>query len=183
MKAVELRELYADESLVLKLTSSAPPLVSQVSEHTRPGGSVYYEIVLEEEPADRIGQSLSGTMVSLIGGVTEALVSYSPRWPIRRAMEEWERQCRRRHQPSDQRWRDHLEGPLCSDLLRASSVGVSLRWCCTAWQVDYPRGERLLTAGLRFVSERLARWQDEQLGILHDREHCDICQEEQGDAP
>lgn len=178
MSPAEFRELFGDESLVLKLTSSAPPLVSQVSEHNRPGGGVYYEVIWEEEPADRIGQSLSGQMVSLIGGVTETLVSYSPRWPVRRAMQEWERMCRRRHQPSDVRWRDHQDGPLCSDLLRASSVGVSLRWCCDAWNVPYPRGERLLDAGLRFVNERLARWQDEQLGIVHDREACQICREE-----
>ena len=179
MSPHELRDLYGDESLIVRLTSSAPPLVSQVSEHNRPGGGVYFEVIMEEEPADRIGQSLSGQMVSLIGGIGPDLATYSPRWPIRRALQEWERTCRRRHRPlPSSQWRDHTEGPLCSDLLRAASVGVSLRWCSEAWGVPYLRAERLLDAGLRFVNERLVRWQDEQLGLVHDREACDVCREE-----
>jgi hypothetical protein len=177
----ELRDLFGDESLIVKMTSSAPPLVSQVSEHNRPDGGVYYEVILEEEPADRIGQSLSGQMVSLIGGVTVDLATYSPRWPLRRALQEWERSCRRRHRPlPSSQWRDHVNGPLCSDLLRAASIGVSLQWCAETWGIPYPRAERLREAGLRFVAERIARWEGDQLGIVHDREACEVCQEEQG---
>ena len=178
MTPAELRDLYNDESLIPRLTSSAPPLVSQVSEHTASDGRVYFEITYSEEPADRIGQSLSGPMVSLIGGVTEDGAAYGPRWPVRRALEEWERSCRRRHRPTSTAWRDHSQGPLCSDLLRAVSVGVSLRWCATMWGVPYPRAERLLNGGLRFVGERLARWQDDTLGIAHDRDHCEVCRAE-----
>ena len=174
----DLRDLLNDESTIVRLTSSAPPLVSQVSEHTVKG-RIVYEIVLEEEPADRIGQSLSGPMVSLIGGIADGIATYSPRWPVRRALQEWERSCRRRHRPGPSlQWRDHASGPLCSDLLRAASIGVSLRWCCDQWGIEYPRAERLLAAGLRFMAERMERWQDNMLGLVHDRDRCDVCREE-----
>ena len=199
MTPAELRDLFNDESLIPRMTSSAPPLVSQVSEHTAADGRVYFEITYSEEPADRTGQNLSGPMVALIGGVTthhppdncedcrrnpllnEQRTSYGPRWPVRRALEEWERSCRRRHRPTSTQWRDHDKGPLCSDLLRCASVGVSLLWCCNAFGIEYPRAERLLNSGLRFVGERLARWQDDALGIAHDRDRCEVCRAEAQD--
>jgi hypothetical protein len=174
MTPVELRALYADESSLHRLTSSAPPVVAQISEHSV-GERLYYEVMLEEEPADRIGQSLSAEMVALIGAIQVDFVSYGPRHPIRRALAEWERSCRRRHRkgPSLQ-WRDH-DGPLCGEMLYAVVNGASLWWCAQRWEVPYPRAERLIGAGIRFVAERYARWQDDALGIVHDRDHCEVC--------
>ena len=161
------------------MTSSAPPTTQNVTETTIKG-RIVYDVELHEEPADRIGQSLSGELVALIAGIRADFTSYGPRHPVRRALTEWERACRSRHRPGPSlQWRDHAAGPLCSDLLRAASIGVSLRWCAVEWDVPYPRAERLLLAGLRFVAERVARAQDDALGIVHDRERCDVCQEEE----
>jgi hypothetical protein len=178
VNAVELRELYDDESDLHRMTSSAPPVVSNVTEHEA-GGRIYFEVMLEEEPADRIGQSLSGELVALIAGIRADFTSYGPRHPVRRAMTQWERSCRRRHRvgPSLQ-WRDHQDGPLCSDMLSAVIKGrCSILWCAIEWDVPYPRAERLLLAGLRYVSDQVAQAQEAQLGIVHDRDRCDTCRE------
>lgn len=176
MTPAELRSLFADESYLHRLTSSAPPISSNVTETTAPNGRAYYDVLLEEEPADRIGQSLSGEMVALIGGIRADFVSYGPRHPIRRALAEWDRACRRRHRlPS---WRDHAT-PICGDMLRAVvEGGAGVWWCAQYWEIPYPRAEHLIASGLAFLGERYSRSQDDALGIVHDRDRCDVCRAE-----
>jgi hypothetical protein len=173
MNASELRNLYDDESDLHRMTSSAPPVSQNVTEHEA-GGRVYFEVMLEEEPADRIGQSLSGELVALIAGIRADFTSYGPRHPVRRAMTQWERICRRRHRPPT--WRDHGAGPLCSDMLYAVIKGrCSLLWCSIEWDVEYPRAERLLLSGLRYVSHEVERAAEQQLTGVHDADGCDDC--------
>jgi len=169
-----LRGLYRDETSLHRMTSSAPPISQNVTE-TMIRGRVVYDVELQEEPGDRIGQSLSGEMVSLIGAIRADFVSYGPRHPIRRAMAEWDRSCRRRHRA----WADHSQRPLCGDLLRAViEGGASTRWCAERYALSYPRAERMIVSGLNFVGERYSRWQDDQLGIIHDADRCPTCLDE-----
>ena len=177
MNTSELRNLYDDESDLHRMTSSAPPVSQNVTEHES-GGRIYFEVMLEEEPADRIGQSLSGELVALIGAVRTDFASYGPRHPIRRALADWERACRRRHRLPT--WRDHAT-PICGEMLYAVVNGCSVLWCSQRWGIEYPRAERLIAAGLAFVGERYARSQDDQLGIRHDVEACEICRRERAD--
>ena len=178
----ELRDLFDDESDLHRLTSSAPPLVINIVERTV-GDRVWYETWTEEEPADRVGQSLSGELVALIAGIRADAASYGPRHPVRRALSEWERICRRRHRPGPSlQWRDHSAGPICAEMLFAVVHDSSVAYCAERWHVPFPRTERLLLSGLRFVADRLERWQDEQLGLTHDREQCAVCREEAADA-
>lgn len=174
MNASELRSLYDDESSLHRMTSSAPPVVSNVIEHEDKDGHIWFEVFPEEEPADRIGQSLSGELVALIAGIRADFTSYGPRHPVRRAMTQWERICRRRHRPPT--WRDHGAGPLCSDMLYAVIKGrTSLLWCSDQWDVPYPRAERLLLSGLRYVSHEVERAAEQQLTGTHDTDGCDDC--------
>lgn len=156
MNAAELRLLYQDESSLRRMTSSAPPISSNVTESTI-AGRIVYDVELQEEPADRIGQSLSGEMVALIAGIRADFTSYGPRHPIRRALSEWERHCRRRHQG----WYDH-HGALCADMVRAViEGGASVLWCSQRFGVSWPRAERHIIAGLNFIGERVERWEQD----------------------
>lgn len=175
MTPAELRSLYGDESSLHRMTSSAPPVSQNVTEHES-GGRIYYEVELDREPPDRIGQSLSGELVALIAGIRADFTSYGPRHPIRRALAEWDRACRRRHRPPT--WRDHAT-PICGEMLYAVVNGCSVLWCSQRWGIEYPRAERLIGTGLAFVAERYARSQDDQLGIVHDRDRCTVCREEE----
>jgi hypothetical protein len=173
MKAADLRDLFRDETSLHRMTSSAPPISQNVSESTV-AGRVVYDLILEEEPADRIGQSLSGEMVSLIAGIRADFVSYGPRHPVRRALSEWERSCRRRHRS----WYDHAS-PICGEMLRAVvEGGASVWWCSQRYAISYPRAERLILDGINFVGERYTRWEDDQLGIIHDADRCPTCIDE-----
>lgn len=178
MKAAELRTLYRDETVLHRMTSSAPPVVSEISQTTGRNGRAYYDVTDHMDLPDQIGQNMSAELVSLIGEVRLDWASYGPRHPIRRALVEWERSCRRRHRPdASLRWRDHA-GPICGEMLYAVVNGCSVRWCAERWGVPFPRAERLIAAGVRFVAERYARSQDDALGMAHDREACDVCREE-----
>jgi hypothetical protein len=178
-----LRASFRDESHVPRLTTSAPPVVRQVNKLEK-NGRIYFEV--DEggsEPPDQNGRSLSAEMVQLIGSITAELHFYPPRFPVRRALAEWERSCRRRHR--GRQWWDHSGAPVCSDMLRLIvEGGATPRYAINAaglgqtW-THYQRGERLIQAGAAFVAERLERWQDEQLGITHDREHCAVCRAEE----
>ena len=181
MNAADLRALYADESSLHRMTSSAPPISSNVTETTIRGRLVY-EVDYTEEPPDRIGQSMSSEMIALVAGIRADFTSYSPRHPIRRAMSEWERSCRRRHRPTAMQWRDHSNGPLCGNLLFDVVNGCSVRWCAERYGIGFPRAERLIAAGLRFVAERYTQWEESQLGIVHDPDHCETCIAELRDA-
>lgn len=169
----QLRLDFANE-MPERLTSASPPIVRTVQD-----SAGRYEVIEEAEPADANGRNLSAAMVTLIGSITAELSFYPPRYPVRRALAEWERTCRRRHRGGQ--WWDHAERPLCGELLRAHvEHGVSVLWLSDHFQVSYPRAERLISSGAAFVAERLSRWQDEKLGIAHDREHCAVCREEAG---
>lgn len=185
MNTAELRLLYRDETVLLDggmapgLTVSYPPVTHNFIEHNKRDGGVWYEDELEEEPADRNGQNLSAAMVTLIGGIRADFTGYGPRHPIRRALAEWERSCRRRHRSDAMRWRDHLQGPICGEMLRASiEGGCSYLWCAERWGIGYDRAKQLIQAGERFMAERYARSQDDALGIVHDRDRCEQCREE-----
>ena len=184
MNTADLRLLFQDETVLHRLTSSAPPVVREITEHNRPDGGVYFEFALIEEPAAAIGQSMSAEMVSLVGNVTESLSFYGPRHPIRRALNEWDRSCRRRHRSTSLLWRDHAhQSNLCGQMLRdVIEGGASAWWCAQRYEISYPRTERLLKAGADFLSERYARWQDDQLGIIHDRVRCEVCRAETYDG-
>ncbi len=180
VNVAELRLLFLDETFVHRMSTSAPPVVQQVTEHSRPDGGVYFEVKPEEEPAAMIGMNLSAEMVSLIAGVTSWGVSYSPRHPVRRALNEWDRNCRRRHRATSMQWLDHLQGPICGQMLRdVIEGGASAWWCSQRYQVPYPRAARLLRMGQDFLSERMIRWGDEQLGLVHDRVACQVCRVEE----
>lgn len=155
MRSVEARDLYRDEVAgLVRLTSSAPPLVSNVEVRVRDGRTIY-EVIVWEEPADAIGQSMSAALLALVGGIRADFISYGPRHPIRRAMAEWDRQCRRRHRLPT--WNDHAV-PICGDMLRAVvEGGASVRWCAEHWGLSYPRAERLVVLGLNYVGEQYAR--------------------------
>lgn len=160
MNASELRMLWQDESYLRRTTSSAPPLSSDVREVTGSNGRTYYDVETWEEPADRNGQNLSGELVALIGGIRADFTSYGPRHPIRRALAEWERTCRRRHRLPT--WKDHRT-PICGAMLRdVIEGGASVRWCAERYGLSWPRAERLILAGMNFVGARYERWEDEQ---------------------
>lgn len=176
MDAPALRLLFRDEAMLHRMTSSAPPISRNVQEATVNGRAVY-DVILEEEPADRIGQSLSGEMVSLIAGIRADFVSYGPRHPIRRSLSEWDRACRRRHRSL--RWFDHYQGPICGEMLHAViEGGASVRWCAERYAISYSRAESLIGAGLNFVGDRYSQWEDDQLGIVHDADRCPTCIDE-----
>lgn len=163
MTPVTLRDLFQEESFVHRLTSSNPPVVYNTEEHTTTGGRVYYLQVPEEEPADRIGQSMSAEMVSLVGNVTALGGFYSPRYPLRRALADYERICRRRHRPPT--WKDHAT-PICAEMLRARiEGGASIWWCAQYFEVSYPRAERLIAAGEAYIERSLIEAEARLLGV------------------
>jgi hypothetical protein len=177
----DLAASFSDESFVHRLTASAPPVVVNISERNI-GVRVVYDYELQTEPPDRIGLSLSAEMVSLVGAIRADFASYGPRHPVRRALTQWERACRRRHRPDALRWRDHADGPLCGLLLFDVAHGCSILWCARRYEVGYPRAERLIAAGLRYVADELERHEEALLGYIHDRDRCDTCRTQDEDA-
>lgn len=163
--------LSFQEEMPERLTSASPPIVRTVQES---GGR--YEVIEEAEPADANGRNLSAAMVMLIGSITAELNFFPPRYPVRRALAEWERTCRRRHRPPT--WRDHTPGPICSMMLRAMvEGGASLKWAADSVglvDVGYLRAERLVFAGTEFVRLRLTHWEHERMGIGLDPD-CAMC--------
>ena len=142
MNTAALRLLFRDETTLRRLTASAPPVVQNVNERNV-GTRIVYEVMLEEEPPDRIGESISAELVALVGGIRADFTSYGPRHPIRRAMAEWDRQCGRKHQG----WYDHDGRRLCGEMLRAVIEGnASVMWCSERFGVPWPRAERLIVA-------------------------------------
>jgi hypothetical protein len=178
VKAAELRLLWQDETTLHRMTSSAPPISQNVQESSVNGRAVY-DVILEEEPADRIGQSLSGEMVGLIAGIRADFLSYGPRHPVRRALADWDRTCRRRHRATSMQWFDHSQGPICGSMIYDVANGTSILWCAYRYQVAYPRAERLIASGLRFIGDALTRAEEASRGAVHDREGCDVCREEE----
>ncbi len=164
----QLRLDFMEETLtVQRLTSAAPPVVRTVQEVRG-----HYEVIEEAEPADANGRNLSAAMVTLIGSLGE-LSFYAPRYPVRRALAEWERTCRRRHRlPS---WTDHALGPVCATMLRSMvEGGTSLKWAAEQAGISYPRADRLVSAGERFVMARLVHWEHERAEIALDPD-CEMC--------
>ncbi len=173
-----LKSLYRDEASFTRLTSSAPPLLRSV-EQTRSGA---WDVIEERNEADTVGQNLSAALVGLIGGIigshdaqrcpdctknpllAEQTTSYSPRHPLRRALTDYERKCRREHrQPL---WRDHWARPVCSDLLHLVIVeGASTRYAAETVGISHPRAIRLLTAGCEYVLRALREEEARLLGV------------------
>jgi hypothetical protein len=56
--------------------------------------------------------------------------------------------------------------------------GASVRWCAERHSISYTRAERLIIQGLNFVGERYSRWEDDQLGLVHDADRCPTCIDE-----
>jgi hypothetical protein len=124
----------------IRLTVPSPPVTTQVTQD--------YSVRIEEEPAAAIGQSLSSEMVRLLGHPD----GYGTAFPVRRALAEWNRYCRRHHRG----WPDHADRPVCAEL--AALVirdRTSVRYAADVTGVTYLRAERLL---LRAV-EHMVRWQ------------------------
>ena len=160
MNAAQLRAAHADETTLHRMTSSAPPLVSEIHEVTGRNGRVYYDVETWEEPADQVGQSLSGELVALIGNIRADFTSYGPRHPIRRALAEWDRHCGRRHQS----WYDHDGRRLCGEMVRAViEGGASVMWCADRYGVSWPRAERHIIAGLNYIGGRVNQWEQDRL--------------------
>ena len=108
-----LKVAYRDEARIPRLTTSAPPVVRYLT-RSRSGA---YDVTEEKEPADQVGESMSAGLLLLIGGIigrhdadrcpdclanplkAEDSTRYGPRHPVRRALADFERLCRRR-QPS-----------------------------------------------------------------------------------
>ncbi len=158
-----LRLAFADESAIPRMTASAPPVVVNISEHTAKDGHTYFEYEPFEEPPAAIGQSLSAALISLIGNITSDAAFYGPRHPVRRALSEYDRICRRRHRLPT--WTDHPT-PICGEMLRARvEGGASIIWCANRYGISYPRAERLLAAGEEYVNRSLIEAEARLLGI------------------
>lgn len=187
LSPAELRLLFEDETNVHRMTASAPPVVRYL-ERSRSGA---YHVTEEAEAADRIGENLSAPLVQLIGGIIEGHDSeacpeclsnplkaedtthYGPRHPVRRALMDYERVCRRRHRlPA---WTDHAAGPVCAIMLRMMvEHGTSLLWASSEVGVSYARAERHVTAAAAFVTRWVEHWDHEHRRINVDPD-CSIC--------
>jgi hypothetical protein len=182
-----LKVLYRDEARISRLTTTQPPVVRYVT-RSRAGA---YDVEESGEPADRIGENLSAPLVLLIGGIigrhdsercaeclanplkAEDSTRYGPRHPVRRALMDFERLCRRRHRLPT--WTDHAAGPVCALMLRGMlERDESLAWVADLHDVSYPRAERLVAAGLEYVARWVEHWDHESRDIATDRD-CPVC--------
>lgn len=182
-----LRSLYAEEGYIPHTTSSAPPLLRSVYQ-SRSGA---WDVVEEREPADANGLNLSAPLVALIGGITthhdlsrcedctgnpllnEQTTHYSNRHPMRAAMTQLERRCRREHRPPT--WNDHPT-PICADLLHLTLVERMAP--VDAYQrvgVSEHRGSALLGIFLRDLLQALRREENRLLGIADDSHRLKEC--------
>jgi hypothetical protein len=189
MTLVQLRLAFMDESHIERLTASAPPVVRQVNKIER-NGKVDYTVEEHAEPADANGRNLAAGMVALLGQITvehapdncsdcqrnpllnEQRTAYSPRFPVRKALVDFEKQCCRYHRPPQ--WRDHARGPVCSIMLRLIiEGGASIAWAAEQVDMDYPRAERLVGIGAEHVAKWVTHWKHEKL-IAYDA-GCQVC--------
>jgi hypothetical protein len=159
-----LRQAYlAETEHLTRLATSQPPVTITVRHETDHDGSKHYLAFVEQEPASASGYTVSGGLLSLIesastnlddeaGGLVVAF--YGSRWPVRKALTDFERYCRRAHK----NWTDHVSGPLCAQLAWATiRDGVSLRWAAEHFGLAYPRAERVLKRAEEYVARSVDR--------------------------
>jgi hypothetical protein len=172
---------YIREGEIEQLTVSRPPITRSVIKQDQ-GGRLFYDDITEQEPGDSVGRSLSGPMVTLIGGIQREESGYGPHHPMRRALSAWERRCRTDHRCPPGRntaWRDHLRGPICAEM--AWSIvrdGTTLLWASQQAGVTFDRAERLLCRAVEYIRGQIARWEDHRDGVQvvgHDPERCAEC--------
>lgn len=182
-----LRSMYRDEARIPRLTTSAPPVVRYLT-RSRSGA---YDVEQEPAEASRIGENLSAPLMLLIGGIigrhdsercpdclanplrAEDSTRYGPRHPVRRALADFERLCRRQHRPPS--WHDHQDGPVCAWMLRTMlEWDKSLYYVATEYGLSFPRAERLVAAGAEYVDRWVRHWDHESQQLATDAD-CPVC--------
>src|SRR5579859_5569358 len=121
MNLAELRRMYAEESYIDRLATTRPPVTREI-QRTERGGEEHFTLISTEEDPSALGYTVSGELLALVGAFTAYDAPYGRRHPLRAAMTEWERTCRRRHRivPGRNAYLDHADGPLCADVLWAA---------------------------------------------------------------
>lgn len=184
-RIARLQDDYRTEAALGQLTTVAPPVTRHAIEYA-PGK---FDVEMEEEPADANGRNLSGELVTLIGGIIgghdrdrcsqcsesskiyDQETSYGPYQPVRRALTQWERKCRRLHG----RWPDHRGRPVCAEIAwNVIREETSIEWAADQVAVSFPRAERLLKVALDYIERGVARTA-EPVESHHDRDACPIC--------
>jgi hypothetical protein len=159
-----LRQAYLAETEGLtRLATSQPPVTITVRHEAGRDGSKHYLAYVEQEPPSASGYTISGGLLSLIesastnlddeaGGLVVAF--YGNRWPVRKALSDFERYCRRAHK----HWADHTEVAVCAQLAWATiRDGASLRWAAEHFGLAYPRAERVLKRAEEYVARSVDR--------------------------
>ena len=180
-----LQEEYRTEGMIERLTALMPPVTRHVVEPSPD----HFEVELETEPADGNGRNLSASFVGLIGSIIgrhdravcgecqssskayDQETGYGPHHPVRSALTQWDRKCRRMHA----RWPDHRGRAVCSEI--AWSVirdRTSIEWAAEQAGVSFPRGENLLTLAVDYIEAGVRRASVVPPSI-HDRDMCDVC--------
>lgn len=173
----ELRQEYALESYIDRLATTRPPVTHEIERSVDSRGEEHFTVVDLEEDPSALGYTVSGELLDLIGSFAADGPRYGRRHPLRAAMTEWERTCRRRHRivPGRSSYLDHADGPLCADILWAAIRDLDeIPTLCRRHQLSPETIESTLARGIAYLDGALQRMEDRQPG--HDPELCDVCQ-------